>query len=130
MAVGSDSLALQEAIARRARELWQARGRVDGYAKEDWFQAEAEIMERQKATTAASEKAKSEPIEPQRARLVMRVDDVLYTAEYARQNGVYKPGDFRKGQPVETRFDGEKMYVRCPNGKELETQIVGRVTTG
>ena len=36
--------ALQKAIARRARELYELRGCVDGHALEDWLQAEADIM--------------------------------------------------------------------------------------
>ena len=31
-------------IAARAYELYEARGRVDGYAEEDWLQAENEIL--------------------------------------------------------------------------------------
>lgn len=32
------------AIARRAYELFQARGNQDGYDREDWFQAESEML--------------------------------------------------------------------------------------
>jgi hypothetical protein len=32
-------------IAKRAYELWDARGRREGYHLEDWFDAEAEVME-------------------------------------------------------------------------------------
>ena len=34
-------------IERRAYELYEARGRVDGYAWEDWLQAESELGESQ-----------------------------------------------------------------------------------
>lgn len=37
-------LFLQEEIRRRAYELYEQRGREDGYAEEDWLQAEAEIL--------------------------------------------------------------------------------------
>lgn len=30
-------------IARRAYEIWESRGRVDGYAQQDWEQAEREL---------------------------------------------------------------------------------------
>ena len=33
---------LQEQIRHRAHELYERRGRVDGFASDDWFQAEAE----------------------------------------------------------------------------------------
>ncbi len=40
---GPVSLDADEQIRRRAYELYQLRGSVDGYAMEDWLQAEAEI---------------------------------------------------------------------------------------
>ena len=39
---------LREEIRHRAQELYEQRGRVDGYAWNDWFQAETEILGRQK----------------------------------------------------------------------------------
>ena len=36
---------LNERIRRRAYELYEARGREDGYEFEDWLQAESEVME-------------------------------------------------------------------------------------
>lgn len=36
----------REDIERRAYELYLARGRVDGYAFEDWLQAEQELQSR------------------------------------------------------------------------------------
>ena len=35
---------LQEQIRQRAYELYQQRGEQDGFAEQDWLQAEAEIM--------------------------------------------------------------------------------------
>lgn len=32
-----------------------------------------------------------------------------------------------KGQPIEIRFDQEKMYIELPDGRELETKIVRKV---
>jgi hypothetical protein len=34
-----------ERIARKAYELWEERGRREGYELEDWFDAEAIVME-------------------------------------------------------------------------------------
>ena len=36
-------LALESAIRARAYELYEKRGRQDGLAQDDWFQAEAEV---------------------------------------------------------------------------------------
>lgn len=33
-------------IRRRAYELYEARGRADGFDREDWIQAEAEVLSR------------------------------------------------------------------------------------
>ena len=38
---------LREEIRYRAHELYEQRGRVDGLAWDDWFQAEAEILRSQ-----------------------------------------------------------------------------------
>ena len=45
----------EQRIRRRAYELYEQRGRVDGFALDDWFQAEREILgaERQKKAKAA-----------------------------------------------------------------------------
>ena len=37
----------EERIRRRAYELYEQRGRVDGFALDDWLQAEAEILGKQ-----------------------------------------------------------------------------------
>ena len=37
---------LEAAIRARAYELYEKRGRQDGYAQDDWFQAEAEVRSR------------------------------------------------------------------------------------
>ena len=39
---------LRKKIRYRAHELYEQRGRVDGLAWDDWFQAETEILGRQK----------------------------------------------------------------------------------
>jgi hypothetical protein len=39
---------IEERIRRRAYELYEERGRVDGFALDDWLQAEAEILGKQK----------------------------------------------------------------------------------
>jgi hypothetical protein len=48
---------LQEQVRHRAHELYEQRGRVDGLASDDWFQAEAEIPGTQKQRNAKAAKA-------------------------------------------------------------------------
>ena len=42
------SSAIEERIRRRSYELYEQRGRVDGFALDDWLQAEREILGAQK----------------------------------------------------------------------------------
>ena len=46
---------LEAEIRRRAYELYEQRGRVDGFASEDWLQAEAEAVGRKKQGDSARE---------------------------------------------------------------------------
>jgi hypothetical protein len=46
--------ALRDEIARRAYEIYEARGYVDGFDVDDWFQAEQEVTGSQPAGKAAS----------------------------------------------------------------------------
>jgi hypothetical protein len=45
---------LNEEIARRAYDLYEARGFVDGFDVEDWLQAEQEIVESSKRVRKAA----------------------------------------------------------------------------
>jgi hypothetical protein len=42
----SDPAGLEEQIRRRAYELYEARGHEHGHDREDWLQAEAEVLDR------------------------------------------------------------------------------------
>jgi len=46
---------IEECIRQRSFELYEQRGRVDGFALDDWLQAEAEILgaQKQRKTKAA-----------------------------------------------------------------------------
>ena len=44
---------LEYQIRLRAYQLYEARGRKDGHEQEDWFRAEAEIMQKKAGTIAA-----------------------------------------------------------------------------
>jgi hypothetical protein len=45
--------AVREEIRQRAHELYEERGREAGYAEQDWFRAEAEILARHRANEQA-----------------------------------------------------------------------------
>lgn len=45
---------LEERIRRRAYEFYEQRGRVDGFALDDWLQAEAEVLGAQKPKVKAA----------------------------------------------------------------------------
>lgn len=106
--------AIHEAIVRRARELWEQRGRIDGHADEDWAQAEAEVKQRL---------AKASPAAP--AFLAVKANGCIYTCRYDRINDTYRPGDLMAGESIRLRFDGDKLYLKV-RGRELETTIVRR----
>lgn len=48
-----ESPQLKDQISLRAHELYEARGREDGHAMEDWLRAEEEITNRKARTIAA-----------------------------------------------------------------------------
>ena len=48
----SNGVSLEEQIRQRAYELYEQRGRYDGFAEEDWRQAESEVRGRQVKRTA------------------------------------------------------------------------------
>jgi hypothetical protein len=112
---GNYSPQMQEAIRRRATELYHHGGAQDGHDTENWFQAEAEIL-RESATHLA------------RRAVVVNVEGVVYTGEYdSTVADGYTPGEWKPGDPVPVRLAGDKLYLRRPNGRELQTTIVKRI---
>ena len=113
---GSAVLDLHEAIRRRAEEIYIRNGKVPGRDLENWAQAEKEI------------RGEAEP-PGRRAAIVIKVNGVDHVGEYrADLSDGYTPGEFSQGEPVEVRIDGDRMFVRRPNGKELETRVIKRVS--
>ena len=109
---------LREAISRRAQEIYERNGRVPGRDVQNWVQAEAEIL---------SEYAESSPSSTKRA-VKIRVNGVEYIGEYnIETSGGYSPGEFGPRDPIQLRFEGDKMFIRRSNGKELETRIVKKI---
>ena len=104
---------LQEAIRRRADEIYRRNGKIPGRDLENWAQAEAEILRDFIAAPA------------RKTAIVVNVDGVQYVGEYSPESALgYVPGEFPQGAPISVRFDGDRMYIRRPNGVELETTIV------
>jgi hypothetical protein len=112
---GDDAFHWQEAIRRRATELYQRTGALPGHDLDNWCAAEAEIM-RESAGYHT------------RLAIVVNVGGVVYTGEYesAFAEG-YVPGEWKPGDPVPVRFSGDKLYLRRGNGRELKTIIVKRI---
>lgn len=106
---------LHEAIRQRAEEIYILSGRIPGHDTENWAQAEQEIQ--REVAGAVRRKA-----------VVVRVNGVQYFGEYHPEDcDGYQPGEFGKGKIVPVRFAGNKMFVKRPNGKELETTIVKKI---
>ena len=106
---------LHEAIRRRAEEIYIQSGRIPGRDVENWTQAEREIL-----VQAATRN--------RRAAIIVRVKGVQYVGEYRPESSDgYVPGEFELGASVPVRLKGDKMYVKRPNGKELETRIVQKI---
>ncbi|HEV2467936.1 MAG TPA: DUF2934 domain-containing protein [Candidatus Sulfotelmatobacter sp.] len=111
------SLDLQEAIRRRAEEIYIRNGRISGRDVENWAQAESEIR---------AETGTTDP-KPRRA-IVIKINGVQYVGEYRLDSSDgYHPGEFEPGAPIPVRFDDDKMFVTRPDGRELETTIVKKI---
>jgi len=112
---GKYSPEVQEAIRRRATEIYHRSGEVEGHDVENWCQAEAEIV-------------REISLHPTRSAVVVNVEGVVYTGEYeAASADGYIAGEWKPGDPVPVRLAGNKLYLRRPNGRELETMIVKRI---
>jgi hypothetical protein len=103
----------QEAIRRRAEEIYIRNGKVPGHDLENWAQAEQEIL-RESA--------------PRRTAVVVKVNGAAYIGEYDPASSDYVPGEFGPGITVPVRFLGNKMLLKRANGKILETTIVKKLS--
>lgn len=106
-----------EAIRRRAEEIYIRNGRVPGRDLDNWAQAEQEIL-REFGEQSVRKTA-----------IIVRVNGTEYIGEYSPESSDgYVPGEFGAGTSVPVRFHGDKMFVKRPNGKELETTIVKQIS--
>jgi hypothetical protein len=112
---GNYSPQMQEAIRRRATELYHQGGKVAGQDTENWYRAEAEIL-------------RESPSHNVRRAVVVNIQGVVYTGEYESTSADgYTPGEWKPGDPVPVRLAGDKLYLRRPNGRELQTTIIKRI---
>jgi Protein of unknown function (DUF2934) len=112
---GKNSPQMQEAIRRRATELFRQSGGLTGHDTDNWCQAEAEIL-RESCTQAA------------RQAVVVNVEGIVYTGEYDFTHAEgYTPGEWKPGDPVPVRLAGDQLFLRRPNGRELQTTVVKRI---
>jgi Protein of unknown function (DUF2934) len=103
---------VQEKIRRRAEEIYIQSGRVPGRDVENWTQAEREIL-------VEAEKPKGQ------TAIVVKINGVRYVCEYQPESSEgYLPGEFPVGSSVSVRLHGDKIFVKRPNGRELETRVV------
>ena len=106
---------LREAVRRRAEEIYVRSGMVSGRDLQNWTQAEAEILREFAGST-------------RHAAIIVELDGVQYVGEYGSQShDGYQPGEFSPGQEIPLRFEGNKMFLARPNGKELETTVVRKI---
>jgi hypothetical protein len=106
---------LQEAIRSRAADLYRRSGKLEGQDAENWYQAEAEIMRETGAHLT-------------RPAVVINVEGVVYTGEYDLAGSCgYLPGEWKTGDRVPVRLEGDKLFLRRSNGQELETSVVKRI---
>lgn len=110
-----EEIDFHEAIRLRAERIYIESGRIPGRDLENWAQAEREIR-------AEAEQGN------RRTAIIIKVDGVQYVGEYRSEAAEgYVPGEFEVGAPVAVRLQGDRMFVRRPNGKELETLIVSKI---
>jgi hypothetical protein len=65
----------------------------------------------------------SAPIPGRRYIFKIQLDDVVYFAEYNAGKLGYKP-DWIVNDPIEVRFEKDKMFLKRSDGKELEVAVI------
>lgn len=131
----TESPDVHELIRRRAEQIYYRSGGVPGRDNLNWMQAEREIQAEREAQAKQAGAAENdddiltEDATPASHRAVtVKVNGVQYVGEYSSEAaGDYHAGEFKAGEPVPVRFAGDKMFIKRPNGRELETTIVKKV---
>lgn len=116
-----------QAIRQRAFELWRARGCADGYAEEDWLQAERELLDEQTpAATPSPTRAVDESVkesfpasDPPASRLPdnppINADDKWAAAVKAAERGECEVTPF--ANPVESSVPPQAKGRKRNNAK-------------
>jgi hypothetical protein len=67
--------------------------------------------------------------EEKRTAVIVRLQGVQYICEYNPElSDGYTPGEFGSGACVPVRMEGDKLFLIRPNGAELETTIVRKIS--
>lgn len=104
---------LQEAIRKRAREIWEESGRIPGRDSQNWLRAEEDVLR------AWTPRQRSQPA------IQVRVGEKIYTATYdPGLAGGYIPGEFKPGDPVELRFEAGELFLKRRSGQEFQARII------
>ena len=62
--------------------------------------------------------------------ITVQLGQMTYVGEYrAAFLWSYEPKEWVVNDPIEVRFEKDKMFIKRPNGKELKTKVVKRIRT-
>ena len=113
--ISDPALDFEQAIRRRAEEIYIQSGHISGRDVENWTQAEREVRE-----LAARQN--------RRCAIIVKIGGVEYVGEYMAESADgYVPGEIGEGASVAVRIEGDKMFIKRNNGKELQTRIVRKI---
>ena len=113
--ISDPAVDLQQAIRRRAEQIYIQSGCISGRDVENWTQAEREVRE-----LAARQN--------RRCAIIVKIEGVEYVGEYMAESADgYVPGEIGEGASVAVRIEGDKMFIKRNNGKELQTRIVRKI---
>ena len=65
-----------------------------------------------------------EALTPKPAFIAVKVGDTTYMVEYDAASCDYKPGDFKRGEPIWVQLEEDKMRIQGPNGQQMEAKVV------
>jgi hypothetical protein len=106
---------MQEILRRHVPQIYEISEVAKGYDAESCYQAEAEVL-------------RESTLQSLRRAIVVNIEGVVYTGEYECSSADGNlPGEWQPGDPIAVRVEGDKMYLRRPNGREIETTIVKRI---
>ncbi len=94
---------------------WMSENRLPGAGQHVEMLSEAEMIREFTTQSGCGE-------------IVVNVEGVVYTGEYEFMTAFdYAPGEWPTGTSTPVRFVEGKLFLRRPNGCELQTMIVKRI---